>query len=77
MLDDYEDYVDEYIKFYKKAMEGDNSALTQYPALMQKATALQQSMAKAQNNNELSATQIQRMMKIQTKMTNAALEMQN
>jgi len=77
MLDDYEDYVDEYIKFYKKAMEGDNSAMTQYPALMQKATALQQSMAKAQNNNELSASQIQRMLKIQTKMTNAALEMQN
>jgi len=77
MLDDYEEYVDEYIKFYKKAMKGDNSAMSEYPAMMEKATALQQSMAKAQNNNELSATQIQRMMKIQTKMTNAALEMQN
>jgi len=77
MLDDYEEYVDEYIKFYKKAMKGDNSAMSEYPAMMEKATALQTSMAKAQNNNELSTTQIQRMMKIQTKMTNAALEMQN
>ena len=77
MLDDYEEYVDEYIKFYKKAMKGDNSAMADYPAMMEKATALQTSMANAQSNNELSTTQIQRMMKIQMKMTNAALEMQN
>lgn len=77
MLNDYEDYVVEYLKFYKKAMEGDYSAISKYPALMQKATALQQSIAKAQNDNELSATQVQRMLKIQIKMTNAALEMQN
>lgn len=77
MLNDYEDYVDEYIKFYKMAVEGELSAMSQYTALMQKATALQQSIVKAQNNNELNTTQIQRMMKIQIKMTNAALEMQN
>lgn len=73
MLDDYEEYVDEYIKFYKKAMKGDNSAMSDYPAMMEKATALQTSMGNAQSNNELSTTQIQRMMKIQTKMANAAL----
>lgn len=77
MLDDYDEYVDEYIKFYKKAMKGDNSAMSEYPTIMEKATALQTSMAKAQRKNELSRTQIQRMMKIQTKMTNAALELQN
>jgi hypothetical protein len=77
MLDDYEEYVDEYIKFFKKAMKGDNSAMSDYPAMMEKAIALQTSMGNAQSNNELSTTQIQRMMKIQTKMTNAALEIQN
>lgn len=72
MLDDYEEYVDEYLKFYKKAMKGDNSAIAEYPALMEKATALQESMTAAQNDNKLSATQIGRMMKIQTKMLQAA-----
>ena len=76
MLDDYDDYVDEYIKFYKKAMNGDQSAMSEYPALMEKATNLQKSMEKAQNNNELSTAQVNRMMKIQTKMANAAMEMQ-
>ena len=75
MLDDYEDYVDEYLKFFKKAMDGDVNALSEYPKLMNKANNLQQSMEKAQNNDELSASQIQRMMKIQMKMANAALEM--
>src|SRR5574344_452558 len=73
MLDDYEEYVDEYIKFYKKAMKGDVSAVNQYPDLMKKAKALEQSMNEAQNDDELSAAQIQRMLKIQKKMTNAAL----
>jgi hypothetical protein len=76
MLDDYEDYVDEYIKFYKKAIKGDQSAMSEYPALIEKATKLQTSMENAQKDNELSSNQIQRMMKIQTKMTNAAMEMQ-
>ena len=72
MLDDYDEYVTEYIKFYKKAMKGDNSALSEYPAMMEKATKLSESMSAAQNDNKLSATQIARMMKIQTKMLQAA-----
>jgi hypothetical protein len=72
MLDDYDEYVSEYIKFYKKAMKGDNSALAEYPAMMEKATKLEESMTAAQNDNKLSATQIARMMKIQTKMLQAA-----
>lgn len=72
MLDDYDEYVTEYIKFYKKAMKGDNSALAEYPAMMEKATKLSESMTAAQNDNKLSAEQIGRMMKIQTKMLQAA-----
>lgn len=71
MLNDYDEYVTEYVKFYKKAMKGDQSALSEYPAMMEKATKLQESMQQAQGNNQLSATQIGRMAKIQNKMLQA------
>lgn len=71
LLDDYEDYVQEYVAYYKKAIKGDQAALAAYPALLQKANKLQSSMAAAQSNNELSAAQIGRMMKIQAKMLEA------
>ncbi len=67
MLDDYEEYVTEYLKFYKQAMKGDQSALSEYPSLMEKATALSESMQQAQTDNQLNAMQINRMVKIQTK----------
>ncbi len=72
MLDDYEKYTNEYIKFYKQAMKGDASALSEYPEMMEKATNLSESMQNAQNDNQLSAKQINRMVKIQTKMLQAA-----
>ena len=71
MLDDYEDYVNEYVKFYKKAMTGDQTAMAEYPAMMEKTSQLQISMEKAQNTHELSAAQISRMSKIQAKMLQA------
>jgi hypothetical protein len=40
---------------------------------MEKATNLSESMEKAQNNNQLTAKQINRMVKISTKMAQAAL----
>jgi hypothetical protein len=73
MLDDYEAYVDEYLVLYKKAMAGDNTAMAEYPALMQKAAALQESMAEAQATGTWGAEQIQRMVEIQTKMYSAAM----
>jgi hypothetical protein len=72
MLNDYEQYVDEYIKFYKLAMKGDASALSEYPEMMEKATNLSESMQKAQNDNQLSVKQLNRMAKIQTRMLQAA-----
>lgn len=71
MLNDYESYVNEYVSFYKKAKNGDQSALAEYPTLMEKATKLQESMQEAQNNNQLSTSQITRMSKIQMKMLEA------
>jgi len=71
ILDEYDEYVDEYVKFYKKAMKGDASALTEYTSILAKAEKFQTSLVNAQNDNSLNTTQINRMMKIQTKMINA------
>lgn len=71
VLNKYDDYTDEYIKYYNKAKNGDISALQEYPKLMQKAEELQKSLAKAQNDNSLTSKQINKMTKIQTKILNA------
>jgi hypothetical protein len=71
MLDDYEEYVIQYGKLYKKAIKGDASAMAEYPALMEKATEFQKSMEEAQGNDQLSMNQITRMSEIQTKMLKA------
>ncbi|MBX9733351.1 MAG: hypothetical protein K2X37_04760 [Chitinophagaceae bacterium] len=71
VLADYESYVDDYVKLYKKAKQGDQSALADYPAIMEKATNLQTSLQKAQNTKALSSSQIAKMVKIQTKMLSA------
>ena len=76
MLDDYENYVDQYIVYLKKASKGDMTALSEYPSLMEKANQLQSSLQEAQNNNNFSADQMKRMVSIQQKMTNAAIDMQ-
>ena len=71
VLDDYENYVVEYAKFYKKAISGDMSAMSKYPALMEKATNLSKSLEGAQNSNDLSQKQMNRFIKIQTKFMEA------
>lgn len=71
LLDDYDKYVTEYVKFYKKAMKGDQSALAEYPELMAKATEFAESLDKAKGNNNLSNAQLARFAKIQTRMLSA------
>jgi hypothetical protein len=71
LLEDYEAYVDDYVKFYKKAMAGDENALAEYPSMMEKAITLQKSLEKAQGDNSLSVEQGTKMLKIQTKMLTA------
>lgn len=75
VLDDYEDYVDKYIKFYKKAMKGDMDALSEYPALMEKATSFAEKLENAKG--DLSPKQVGRMAEIQMKMQKAAQDMSN
>lgn len=72
ILDDYEKYIDKYIKLYKKAKNGDTSALTEYPALLEKAQSLADKLSKAQS--DFKPAQASRFLKLQQKLTNAALE---
>ena len=74
LLNSYEQYVDKYISYVKKAAKGDMSALAEYPSLMQKAQDFSEKMEGAQG--EMSASQWARYMKITNKMTKAAAEMQ-
>ena len=58
----------------KKAAKGDMSALSEYPALMEKAQDLSNKMSGAQG--DMSAAQWARYMKITNKLTQAAANMQ-
>lgn len=69
MLDSYEQYTDKYIKFYKKAMKGDAAALSEYPALMEKAEEFSNKLEQA--DGDLSSAQMARMMEIQQKLMSA------
>lgn len=70
VLDDYEKYIDQYIKLYKKATAGDMSAMTEYASMLEKAESLENKLKKAKNGT-LTASQISRMAKIQNKMISA------
>lgn len=72
ILDDYETYIDKYIKLYKKAKNGDTSALTEYTALLEKAQSLADKLSKAQS--DFKPAQTSRFLKLQQKLANAALE---
>lgn len=72
LLNSYEEYVEKYIKYLKKAAKGDLSALSEYPALMEKAQEYSEKLSKA--HGELSTRQIMRMNEINAKMLKAASE---
>ena len=70
-LDDYENYTKEYIKQYKKSLQGNLKSLSKYPYMKAKAEALCERLHAAQNKDLLSEKQLKRISKIQMKMVNA------
>lgn len=70
VLKSYESYINQYIKLMKKAQSGDASALTEYASMMEKATDLADKMSNA--GDDLSASQLAKFLKLQTKLANAA-----
>jgi hypothetical protein len=73
VLKSYENYIDQYIKLMKKAKNGDASAMTEYAAMMEKATDLAEKIESA--GDELSTAQMNKFMQLQAKLANAAMEM--
>ncbi len=68
LLDNYEKYIDKYIKFFKKAKDDDMSAMTEYADLLEKAKRLEKSLKKAKEDDALTNSQMHRMLKIQNKL---------
>lgn len=75
ILDDYEDYVNKYVAFVRKANDDDFSATSEYYDLLQKAEDLGNQLNEAENS--LNERQVLRMTKIQNKMTEVILEMED
>lgn len=73
LLDAYESYVTKYLSYAKKAAKGDASALSEYPALMEKAEELGHRLENAKD--DMSAKQLKRYMAITSKMATAAQEL--
>ena len=74
LLDSYESYVDDYIKFLKRAANGDMSAAVEYARLYQDALEYQEKLENVQG--EMSAAQLNRMNRINNKLIEAAQDMQ-
>lgn len=70
-LDDYENYTIEYIKQYKKSLQGNLKSLSKYPYMKAKAEALCERLHAAQNKDLLSEKQLKRISKIKMKMVTA------
>jgi hypothetical protein len=70
-LDDYNNYVKEYIKHYKKSLKGNPISLCKYPYMKIKSDVLAKRLNKAQIKCNLSETQIRRALKIKMKLVKA------
>ena len=73
LMESYENYVDQYISLLRKAKNNDLSALSEYPAMLQKAQDLQSKIENAKG--DLSSAQLSKFIKLQEKIAKAALEM--
>lgn len=70
LLDDYEDFIDDYIACMKKANNGDLSAISEMTELMQEVQNLSDKLANA--SSDLTASQYARYSKLMQKLANAA-----
>lgn len=72
LLDEYDSYVTKYVSLLKKAKNGDISALAEYPGLLRKANEIGEKLQKAEG--EMSQSQVDRYIKITTRLTEIASE---
>lgn len=73
MLDEYENYVDQYISLMRKVSNGDISVMSEYQKFMEKTQALSKKLDKM-DAAEATNAQIKRYQDISMKMANAAAD---
>ena len=69
-LDDYKNYTKEYIKHYKKSLQGNSVSLSIYPYMKVRSEALYEQLFDAKNKSLLTEKQIKKMYKIQIQIAN-------
>ncbi|MEG1643440.1 MAG: hypothetical protein RR293_04770, partial [Bacteroidales bacterium] len=72
VLNEYEEYIDSYVKLLKQAKNGDTSAITESANLMESAESLGSKLENAKGG--MSGTQLKRYMKLQEKLLSAAIQ---
>lgn len=72
-LDEYEEFVDNYIIYLKKAANGDMSAISEYTEMLQNAQRIGEELSKSQS--VMTSQQANRLLEIQTKLAKAAQNM--
>lgn len=72
-LADYNNYTKEYIKHYKKSIDGDSISSTKYPYMKARLEVLFEKLFNAQKKTLLSKKQIKRMYQIQIKIAKPCL----
>lgn len=73
-LDDYNNYVKEYIKHYKKSLHANPISLAKYPYMKIKSEILAERLDKAKVKSILTEKQIKRFDKINIKIVNACCD---
>jgi len=73
-LDDYNNYSKEYIKHYKKSIDGNSASLSRYPYMKAKSEGLLQQLIEAQYKSLLTEKQIKKITKIQKRIANPCLD---
>jgi hypothetical protein len=66
-VDDYENYIKEYIKNYKKALRGNSISLSKYPYKRAKWEVIVMKLDKAKKKELLTNKQIKKVLQIQMK----------
>ncbi|SEG39741.1 hypothetical protein [Flavobacterium urumqiense] len=73
-VDDYENYVKEYITHYKKSLKGNSISLSKYPYMKVKWEALGLKLDKAKKKELLTNKQMKKVLRIQLKIVNTCCE---
>jgi hypothetical protein len=74
LVDDYMNYVNEYVLNYKKSLKGSSISLSKYPYMRAKSEALSLKLDKAQKKELLTKKQIKKILKIKMKIINSCCD---